>query len=227
MNPPLADRFYLSDGEIHFLWHFIQGSIMEPVMRQRLRRTWGFCQRHAWGFLAIECAFRDGYLHGSAILYEDLMERAQTAFISSRRGSAAWRLRNRGPCPMCDLGYGLHSVGYAQPAVLDRGRDSTNLRRFASETRQYWERYVCGQCLGQGGMEPRCRPHLLADMSQGRLGNLEAEEGFVRYLLNHLKAYSRSFRWEWQDTETSEDRVSLISAVGWLSGWTELLELLK
>jgi hypothetical protein len=194
-------------------------------MRRRLRRTWGFCQRHAWGFLAIECAFRDGYLHGSAILYEDLMERAQTAFISSRRGSAAWHLRNRGPCPMCDLGYGLHSVGYAQPAVLDRGRDFTNLRRFASETRRYWERYVCGQCLGQEGMELRCRPHLLADMSQGRLGNLEAEEGFVRYLLNHLKAYSRSFRWEWRDTETSEDRASLVSAVGWLSGWTELLKL--
>jgi hypothetical protein len=64
-------------------------------------------------------------------------------------------------------------------------------------------------------------------MSQGQLGKVEAEESFVRYLLNHLKAYSRSFRWEWRDTETVEDRASLISAVGWLSGWTELLELLK
>lgn len=75
-----AGRWQLSDGELHYVWWFIQGSIMEADVRWRLRRAWGMCQRHAWGALAAEAAFRDNYFHGPAILYEDILERALRAF---------------------------------------------------------------------------------------------------------------------------------------------------
>src|SRR6266496_3870675 len=43
------DRLRLSDGELNFLWWFIQGSIMNPETRFRLHRRWGMCQRHSLG----------------------------------------------------------------------------------------------------------------------------------------------------------------------------------
>jgi hypothetical protein len=43
------DGWQLSEGEIHFHYWFIQGSIMIPETRCRLRRAWGLCERHAWG----------------------------------------------------------------------------------------------------------------------------------------------------------------------------------
>lgn len=41
--PPLGTslREPLSDGEVHFLWDFIQGGIMDPSTRRALRRSWG------------------------------------------------------------------------------------------------------------------------------------------------------------------------------------------
>jgi hypothetical protein len=70
----------LPDGEIHYLWWFIQGSIMEPEMRGRLRRT--------WGALAVEAAYRHGYLHGPAV--------GLRAF--GRETRPCWGRTVRGPC---------------------------------------------------------------------------------------------------------------------------------
>jgi hypothetical protein len=75
------EPFKLSDGEIYFLWWFIQGSIMSPMTRKRLWNGWGMCERHAWAFIAVEAAFRGDYLMGPAILYEDLMQRALASFF--------------------------------------------------------------------------------------------------------------------------------------------------
>jgi len=104
LSPALPIR--LSDGEVHFLWSFIQGSIMIPETRRALRRAWGMCQRHSYGFLAVDAAFRHGWLHAPTILYADLMERARAALDI---GGLFWparlaaRLRARGPCLMCGL----------------------------------------------------------------------------------------------------------------------------
>ena len=69
-----------SEGEVYYLWSFIQGSIMIPETRWQLRRAWGMCERHAFVAVAVECAHRRAFLHGPAILYRDLMERARAAF---------------------------------------------------------------------------------------------------------------------------------------------------
>ena len=48
----------LSDGEVHYLYGFIQGSIMIPETHFAIHRGWGFCERHAWGAFAVELCFR-------------------------------------------------------------------------------------------------------------------------------------------------------------------------
>ena len=214
-----ARDLHLSDGEIHFLWHFIQGSFMDPETRTRLRRGWGMCPRHSLGFLAVDAAFRHAFPHGPAILYEDLMSQAHAAFSLSgpfRAERTGFHLRATGPCHMCDLGYGPASPGQASREILERGRNLTEIRRFALATEPYWRRAVCGRCAGNGSTR-RCRIHLREGLIAG------ADPGdhvaLVQDIAHHIRRYSRSFVWELQDTETVEDRAALVAAVGWCSGW--------
>ena len=148
----------LSDGEINFLWSFMDGSIMVPETRWRLRHAWGMCQRHSFGWVAMEATLRHGFLMGPAVLYEDLMERAAQAFRLRGPGKAprlARRLRERGPCLMCELDYGPESKATAaNPWVLERARGLANIRAFARATEQWWRPAVCGRCAGDGGGGP-------------------------------------------------------------------------
>lgn len=225
---PEEEGEHLSDGEIHYLWWFIQGSIMEPDVRWRLRRAWGMCERHAWGALMAEAAFRHDFLHGPALLYEDLMERAVRAFRLAgpcRPRRIARRLRATGPCLMCEMGLGRGSpAGPTRPGLLERGRDPGGLRAFTGATSAYWPETVCGRCFGARS-NIRCRPHLLEDIGRGDVCDLTEQRGLVERTLRHLAAYSRSFRWECRNSESEEDRAALIIAVGWCSGWRPLIRL--
>jgi hypothetical protein len=211
----------LSDGEIHYLWWFIQGSIMIPEIRHSLRRGWGFCERHAWGELLIEAAFYRGYMHGPALLYEDLIKPALPAFclrgpLKERR--LARNLRNKGPCHMCGMGYGPESKGIVRPGLVERGRDVAELLTLARKTEKYWEKTICGRCAKNGSVQ-RCRRHLIEEALMGSLDTLSTHNALVEYIYHHISLYYRSFRLEFQGTETDEDRAALISAVGWCSGW--------
>src|SRR6266699_1062624 len=73
----------ITDGEINFLWSFIQGSIMLPETRKALLRGFGFCDRHAWVHLSFEMSFRKQYLLGPVILYRALIEKAVQATHAS------------------------------------------------------------------------------------------------------------------------------------------------
>lgn len=219
---PAEATWHLSDGEVHFLYWFIQGSIMSPETRGRLRRAWGMCPRHSIGYLLVDAAFRRGWMHGPALLYADLMEHALVAVRSCGPLGPllCWnRLRSRGPCLMCELHYGPHSMGHLNWEELQRGRNPDQLQTFACSTRPYWSAAVCGRCAGNGA-RPRCRPHLLAE---GRAGPEQRQ--FVAYLTHHLSLYHRSFRWEYRATDTSEDRAALIGALGWCTGWRPWLAL--
>ena len=224
-----TECFSLSDGEIHYLWCFIQGSIMNPEIRHRLRWGWGFCQRHAWGNLVVESAFRQDYFHGPAILYEDIMGLAQEYLKTDlwHKTTLRLNLKMKGPCLMCDMGYGPQSVGHPMEEVLKKGRNISNFQNFAFGTQRYWKKYVCRICLGDQNYGHLCRPHLLSKLSQGQVKNIEAERHFVHYLSEQLRIYARSFGWEWRDTETVENKASLIGAVGWCSGWKTLFDILK
>ncbi len=225
---PRGQELDLSGDEVHFLWTFIQGSIMIPETRATLRRHWGMCGRHSLGFIAVEAAFRHAFLHGPAILYEDLMDRACRALAARGPLSAPWivhRLRETGPCLMCELGYGPGpaSSRYAPEGVVERGRDLSQIRAFAGATVSWWRATVCGRCAGDG-RRARCRAHLRQDLLRGVADPAEQRALVVR-IAEHLRRYSRSFRWEDRGTETAEDRAALVSAAGWCSGWGPWLAL--
>ncbi len=211
----------LSDGEVHFLWHFVQGGFMDADVRVALRRAWGMCERHAFAFLAVDAAFRHGHLHGPALVYEDLMQAALGALgpgAPSRRRAVARALRDAGPCPICALGYGPRSAGFPSDDVATRGRDLTEIRRFALATERDWRSEVCCRCAGTGG-SVRCRRHLASDLRAGRPAALEEERERVSRVAARLRRYSRSFRWELRGTDTPDDRAALVAAAGWCGGW--------
>ena len=216
----------LGDAEIHFLWWFSQGSIMDPDVRRRLRRAWGMCGRHAAGYLTVEASLRHGYMHGPALLYEDLMERATATLTAGgmlRNLRIASRLQRAGPCLLCEMGYqqGREAPPSAADVVVE-GRDVSYLRDFAGVCRRYWEPVVCSRCAGERGTA-RCREHLAEDLERGRLHDLASQRALAGHITRHLINYARSFRWEHRGTETEEDRAALIAAAGWCSGWDGLL----
>jgi hypothetical protein len=216
-----TDRPHLSDGEMHYIWWFIQGSIMEPDVRWRLRRSWGLCERHAWGAIAAEAAFRHCYFHGPAILYQDLMERAQRGLQPGRvaaPGRIARRLRPTGPCLMCEMDLATVSAGAMRAEVIEQGRSRAMIRDFAGLTRAYWEPTVCGTCVGDGSIA-RCRPHLVETIHDGRPVDWATQRALVADILGGLTVYARSFSWESRNTDSVRDRAALLSAVGWCSGW--------
>jgi len=220
-----VSQIQLSDGEIHYLYWFIQGSIMVPNIRQRLRRAWGFCERHAWGYILVEAAFYRGFMHGASILYEDLLFLALSAF-DVKGPLKNWRvmknLISRGPCPMCEMGFGPDSKGIVRPGLIERGRDMTELRALAQRTETYWKKTICGRCIGNQS-DHRCRPHLIEDISNGLIGQLSNHKALIDYIYCHISLYHRSFRLEFQGSQTEEDMAALISAVGWCSGWKTFL----
>jgi hypothetical protein len=217
----------LSDAEVYFLYWFIQGSIMNPETRRRLRDAWGFCERHTCGYVAVEAAYRNGWPHGAALLYEDLMERAVRAFSlvgAWRLPRLRWRLCERGPCLMCELGLGPATpTVYAPAETVARGRRLQPLQAFANSLRTLWEPYVCGPCTGRMSA-PRCRRHLRADW--GPI-DLVTQRRIVTHIAEHVRSYARSFRFECRGTETDADRAGFIGAVGWCSGWRTWLTLIE
>jgi len=224
---PKGSELQLSNGEIHYLYWFIQGSIMAPDMRHRLRRAWGLCERHAWGYILVEAAFYCGYMHGAALLYEDLLTPALSAFHlqgSLRNWRLARNLRNKGPCPMCEMGFGPESKGMARPELIERGRDVTELLTLARKTEIYWEKAICGRCARNGSAQ-RCRRHLIGDVSMGLIDALSTHKTLIEYIYHHISLYHRSFRLEFQGSRTDEDMAALISAVGWCSGWKIFLSI--
>ncbi|HEX5467218.1 MAG TPA: hypothetical protein VFW92_11145 [Candidatus Limnocylindrales bacterium] len=217
---------FLGDGEIHFLWWFIQGSIMDPEMRDHLRRAWGFCARHGLGYLAVDTAYRHGFVHGPAILYDDIMERAAKALavrgpLAARR--AALNLRTAGPCPLCDLSLRpATGSGSFSGELLAQGRDLIELRRFAAESHAGWRPHVCGVCAADD-RPGRCRAHLHEAIAAGDEVALVRGRATVRTIGAGVAAFHRSFRWEERDTVTAVDRGSLLAAIGWCGGWEEIL----
>lgn len=216
----------LSSGEASFLWAFSQASIMLPEVRESLRRSWGLCARHASGWLIVETAFRHRYLHGPAVLYDDLMAIADDAM--ARHGPlagerTAWHLVTRGPCHVCAMGIGPSSAGFIEHERWDTARNATGWLDFLAETRPLWHAHVCGRCDGSG-RPARCRCHLIEDLVAGE-NDVAQAAAEVHWIAEHVHHFDRSFRWECQDSDTAEDHAALVVAIGWCSGWSSMLTL--
>lgn len=188
---------------------------MNLFTRQRLRKAWGLCERHALGYLTIESSFRRGFVHGSAILYEDLMHRALSTFTLKnpfKRWRLARGLSNKGPCLMCGAGFGPERKGTAKPELVKKGRDLSGVLALARKTRPYWQKALCGKCVDDGS-EQRCRRHLIEDLHMGLIDDLSGHYFLVRYIARHVSKYARSFQFEYRGTETDEDEAALLSAL--------------
>ena len=221
--------FQLSPGEIHYLYWYIQGAIMEPETRQELRKAWGFCERHAWAAMIVESAFRHSYFHGPSIVYEDIMGRAVTAFEFSgplQNLRLKTRLREKGSCIMCEMGYGPRTEGHVRMEIIETGGNPGHLRSFALKTEKYWARTVCGRCAANESAI-RCRRHLIEDLTEESCDDrISGHRELLRNLYGHLTVYARSFRLEYHGIATEEDMAALISAVGWCSGWKPLFQII-
>jgi hypothetical protein len=218
-----------SAGEVHAFFWFMQGSIMIPEIRHRLWAAWGFCERHAWGHLAVEAAFRPRFLMGPSILYLDLIDRALACLSRAHARSSRqlqYCLRDKGVCMMCDMNVYAAGSGAAPVARIERGRSLENLQTVAKEARAYWQEHVCGQC-NLTGQAMLCRPHLRERLRY--LSPSERESHYRRLLdiREHLAIYDRSFVWEYRYLDSLEDRAALFSAIGWMSGWRPLLAALE
>ena len=103
--------------------------------------------------------------------------------------------------------------------TLEIGGNPAALRTFALETREYWSRSVCGRCTQSGSWQCCRSAHLRQDLAEESGNNLSRHREFVWDMYTHLVIFCRSFVWGHHNTETDEDKASLISAVGWCSGW--------
>lgn len=234
LNDPPDERrqgFIIMDGEINFLWSFIQGSLMNIETWWRLLRSYGFCERHAWIHLGVEMAFRERYVLGPTILYGGLIEQALNAVDApiSRR-SAERRLRSGEACLLCALNVVHAGRGACPEDRLRQGRNMRPLQGFAVELMNLWSGYVCGACKRQPGEQSdgggiRCRRHFLADVRARRPINLQRQQDTLRDLHSRIIRYQESFT-AGKPQATDQDRASLVAAVGWCSGWRPLLALL-
>jgi hypothetical protein len=127
---------------------------------------------------------------------------------------------------MCDLNIARDAVGAAGPDIIRAGSNTSSLRKFAAGTRSHWGHTVCGRCADNDGAQ-RCRNHLVEEISAGAAIDFAFHRALVDDISRHIARYHRSFRWEYRDTDTVEDRASLISAVGWCTGWRALIELVR
>jgi hypothetical protein len=212
-----------TDGEINFLWSFIQGSIMIPETWNALLRSRGFCARHAWIHIGVEMSFREEYLLGPAILYAGLIDEALNV-MRSRHSAMRW-LRATGPCLLCALDVENAGAGASPPVRIERGRDGNALQSFARRLEAMWSERVCSDCVGHNVpamARSLCRGHLIDAMKARAAVNIGAQRSLLLDLSNGLGRYQRSFS-PGAPRANDRDRAALIAAIGWCSGWRPLL----
>lgn len=202
---------------------------MIPEVRWRLRQAWGFCELHAWGALACQASFQNGFVHGPAIVYEDLMGRGVNACRPYRIGARLrWKrsLANQAPCLLCEHEPTTATVVPVSAEFLRRGRNPAPIGRFLVETVPYWRSLICGRCQGTNHAV-RCRPHLVEELTRGMAVDFAVQREAVMEIAGRVQRFARGFRWEYRNTATDVDRAGLVAAIGWCSGWQKVLPCLQ
>jgi hypothetical protein len=222
-----VDLLAPTNGEINFLWSFIQGSIVIPETWNALLRSYGFCERHAWIHLGVEMSFRDEYLLGPTILYCELIEKALRSIDlprSAGSGSLNRGLGDNGSCFLCVMNLRNASSGVSPQARLDRGRSNEKLRDFAGHLEPMWRSFVCPDCSGQESTEngaTRCRRHLVLALNARKPVDIAVQRQTLREC-SRLMRYQQSFLVGGLKVSNGQ-RAALIAGAGWCSGWRPLL----
>jgi hypothetical protein len=219
----------LTEREIGYFARLGESRLNDLGERARLWRAWGMCQRHALGFVAVEAWLEDGWLFRPAVLYAEIMERAQHAVAHHWFMERARAEVNLGgvPCPACDLGL----TAAAQSAPGDGAEPARDgllepLRALAARTRVYWGAWLCGTCSNSAA-PARCRIHLAEDLEAGRRVDLAAHRATITMIARRVDVYAASFGWARRGTQTVSDEAGLIGAIGWCSGWRSIMRWLS
>lgn len=85
--------FQLNDYAHEHLKSLLEESVTDPVSREALFQSKGFCRRHAWK------AVQQGHHLGMAVIYGSLMERGLKGLSASPK---FWRKTKQKPCPICE-----------------------------------------------------------------------------------------------------------------------------
>jgi hypothetical protein len=210
---PGQQSLNLTPAEVKYFWSFHDGSIMSVDIRQHLWRSWGFCPRHTWALAVSEPEYRLS-LHGTAILYEDLLGRAVRAVRKPGLKPAGLirRLSSRDSCFVCD--FVKIARGRVEPGVRPLTERVNQRRRFTAmldQSQPLWWRRSCPDCLGGNG--PPCRQHILCGVPiEADLGEQLAR---IRESLNLL---AESMRWQGPPADL-DALASWVEALGWFAGW--------
>jgi hypothetical protein len=212
--PPLGDLDW-SLTEIRQMHSFLDGSIMNPLVRHHLWRSWGFCPRHTWAFGSCDIEIRSTKPFSVGILYEDITGRA-AQMLASRRptGWLLRQLRSQDTCFSCDyleIARGTSFESYVVSLHNRANRRERTLRQLA-ESRPVWETRTCPVCFGGDG--PPCRPHLLA----GAAHPDRAVADYLRDLTRRVETMTKSFTWR-GPVATPEEQASWVEALAWFGGW--------
>jgi hypothetical protein len=208
----------LSAAELKQLWWFLDGAIMNPETRQHLRRGWGLCPRHAWGYTVAEVELRGGKPFSTALLYEDLASRA--ASLAGHRLRARGRLRShlaaRESCYACEYVAGLPGGELElERRQWEQTVTSVNRRKrirpLVHGLREEWQCRSCPLCLDGAGLV--CRLHLV-DGAQAP-DDLSVE---LAQLARRLRAFADSLTTRRTAVGLLE-QASWIEALGWFAGW--------
>jgi len=207
-----------TESELKQLWSFVDGAIMAPDIREHLRKGWGLCPRHAWGYAVTEIEVRRGRPFSTAILYEDLARHAARLVGQRHKPWTRVRsqLRTRSICFTCDyvsMVDGGRDPGEGAPNSLTLGRvnERTGTLAMFEELGDVVLERACPTCLGGDGLI--CRLHILEqagppDALTAELGALAVR---LRRLIDSMNAKGSEVG--------SVEAVSWIEALGWFGGW--------
>lgn len=198
-------------AEVRALLSVLDGSIQVPAVRRRLRQSWGLCSRHTWLLAATEIELRGGVPFTTAVLYEDLLQRAARV-LGRRLVTVSWRigsLRSQAACIACDGSKATPTWDPAAEAETERVNRRARTTADFRATAPGWRRRSCPRCLG--GLGPLCRPHLLA----GEPVALDRLTDELERLALRLRRERRSI---W--VPTADARLSSwVEALSWFAGW--------
>lgn len=183
---------------------------------------WGPCAHHAWLLMAMECARFHRDLRAPAALYCSLMRRAEREFHRAAVRDPvdfADRIDDASHCPVCES----RATGASDDLTLEAlARGAMEFRHFREETSPHWRQLVCATCGGER-RAVRCRLHLARDLRSGERPDMERHRRMVEAIAGRLIRYARSFDWHHRGSETAEDRAALVAAIGWCTGWRQLI----
>jgi hypothetical protein len=202
----------LNPAEVKQLRWLLDGGIMHASVREELRRSWGLCPRHAWGYALVEIELRGGLPFSTSILVEDLLVECPRGGRGPWLGSRRRHLAGSDDCPTCRYATAEPEVERSWSDEAELVSRADRMRMLVASRRSALTHWACPECLGGGGLT--CRPHLVGGAAISRRLTDELHE-----LAQRAQAYRRSTEPGEEHELDERTAIAWAEALGWLAGW--------